>query len=56
MDMKVLGINTEVFWKEDTILAFAGVYKKPDFRKLLSGQHQGNAFKKAYREPINTKQ
>ena len=52
MDMKEQGINTLVFWKEDTILAFSGVYKKPDFRKLLSGQHQGNAFNKAYRKPL----
>ena len=48
-DMEKCGVSSSVFYKEDTICAWAGVYEKPRFH-FMSGCNQGAAFEHAYKK------
>lgn len=48
-DMIKAKVDTSVFYKEDTICVFSGVFRKPSFN-FLKGQHQGREFEKAYKK------
>ena len=50
-DMKMAGIDISYLYKEELVLIYAGVLRKPNF-DWLKGQHQGFEFEKAYRNPL----
>ena len=52
-DMMKAGVDTSYLYKEDLILIYAGVKRKPNY-DWLKGQHQGFEFEKAYK-PLLTK-